>query len=50
MVNTAKSFFIMLNNLQQNTLKTPSKRVIQKTAEVTNDLIGNQIVNKITKV
>ena len=33
-----------------DTLQTSSKRVIQKTAEVTNDLIGNQIANKITKV
>ena len=31
-------------------LKTTSKRVIQKTAEVTGDLIGNKIVDKITRV
>ena len=31
-------------------LKTSSKRVIQKTAEATGDLIGNKIPNKITKV
>ena len=31
-------------------LKTYSKRVIQKTAEATGDLIGNKIPNKITKV
>ena len=30
-------------------MKTPSKRVIQKTAEVTGDLIGNKIFDKITK-
>ena len=30
-------------------LKTSSKRVIQKTAEATGDLIGNKIVNKIKK-
>ena len=31
-------------------LKTVSKRVIQKTAEVTSYLIGNKISNRITKV
>ena len=31
-------------------LKTSSKRVIQKTEEVTGDLIGNKIADKITKV
>ena len=28
--------------------KTPSKRVVQKTAEATGDLIGNKIADKIT--
>ena len=31
-------------------LKTSSKRVIQKIAEATGDLIGNNIANKITTV
>ena len=31
-------------------LKTDSKRAIQKTAEATGDLVGNKIVDKITKV
>ena len=31
-------------------LKTSSKRVIQKTAEATGDLIGNKIANRIIKV
>ena len=31
-------------------LKTPSKRVVQKTAEATSDLIGNKIPDKITRV
>ena len=31
-------------------LKTTSKRVIQKTAEATGDLIGNTIADKITSV
>ena len=30
--------------------KTTSKRVVQKTAEATGDLIGNKIVDKITSV
>ena len=30
--------------------KTTSRRVVQKTAEVTGDLIGNQIADKITSV
>ena len=38
----------MLNNLLQ--MKTVSKRAIQKTAEATDDLIGNKIANSITKV
>ena len=30
--------------------KTPSKRVVQKTAEATGDLIGNKIADKITSI
>ena len=30
--------------------KTTSKRVVQKTAEVTGDLIGNKIPDKITSI
>ena len=33
-----------------NTIKTASKRAIQKTAEATGDLIGNKIADKITSV
>ena len=33
-----------------DTLKTVSKRAIQKTAEATGDLIGNKIAEKITSV
>ena len=32
-----------------DTLKTASKRVIQKTAEATDDLIGNKIADQITR-
>ena len=31
-------------------LKSSSKRVLQKTAEATDDLIGNKITNKIVKL
>ena len=34
----------------KDALKISSKRVIQKTAEATGDLIGNKIANRITKV
>ena len=45
-------------HLQKNTAtktgidaaKTPSKRVVQKTAEATGDLIGNKISDKITSI
>ena len=30
--------------------KTASKKVVQKTAEATEDLIGNQIADKITSL
>ena len=33
-----------------NSIKTASKRAIQKTAEATGDLIGNKIADKITSV
>ena len=33
-----------------DTIKTASKRAIQKTAEATGDLVGNKIANKITSV
>ena len=40
----------MLENLQQMHLKLRPKRVIQKIAEATGDLIGNIIANRFTKV
>ena len=33
-----------------DTLKTASKRTIQKPAEATGDLIGNEIANRISRV
>ena len=38
----------MLNNLLQ--IKTVSKKVIQKTAEASGDLLGNKIADKNTKI
>ena len=39
----------MLNNATDS-IKTPSKRAIQKTAEATGDLVGNKIANRMMKV
>ena len=36
--------------MARKTVKTTSKRVIQKTEEATDDLIGNKIADRITKV
>ena len=43
LLDHAKQFVI-------DAIKTSSKRVIQKTAEATGDLIGNKIASRITKV
>ena len=48
MENVARNFLIMLNKSATDKLKTCSKRVIQKTAEATSDLIGNKISDRIT--
>ena len=43
----------LLNHAKQSAtdaIKTSSKRFIQKTAEVTGDLIGNKIANRNRKV
>ena len=40
----------MLSNLLHMHLKVLQKRVIQKTVEVTGELIGNKIADKITKI
>ena len=56
-VNTARNALIMPNNrpqmyliLQQRYFADTSKKVIQKTAEETGELIGNKIANEIEKV
>ena len=43
LVDTAKKSAI-------DAIKTASKRAIQKTAEATDDLVGNKIADKITSV
>ena len=43
MVNTVKHFLIILKKPATDALKTSSKRVIQKIAQTTGDLIGNKI-------
>ena len=45
-----KNFLIVLKKSTTDNIKTASKRVIQKTAEATGDLIGNKIADKITSV
>ena len=45
----SKSVLITLKELRQMQLKLCKKKVIQKKAEATGDLIGNIITNKITK-
>ena len=45
-------FVILLDHAKKSAkdaLKTNSKRLIQKTAEATGDLIGNKIADRITK-
>ena len=49
MVNTARNFLIIPNNLP-DVLKTISKRAVQKTAEATGDLIGNEFADEIMKI
>ena len=45
----SQKLFIMLNNLQQMSLKLLQTEQFKKTVEETCDLIGNKIANKITK-
>ena len=43
-----KSLLIVLKISATETFETASKRAIQKTAEATGDLVGNEIADKIT--
>ena len=45
-----KNFLIVIKKSTTDAIKTASKRAIQKTAEATGDLIGNNIADKITSV
>ena len=47
-MNIVKNLLIQLIKSATDTLKTATKRAIQKTAEATSDLIGNKIPDKIT--
>ena len=47
MVNTVKSFLIVLKSLALIVLKTVLKRAIQKTVEATGNLIINNIAEKV---
>ena len=46
-INTVKNFLIQLKKSTTDAIKTASKRVVQKTAEATGDLIDNKIADKI---
>ena len=50
MVNIARNLLIQAKYSTTDAFKITSKRVIQKTAETTGDLIGNKIANTIKKV
>ena len=43
-----KNFLIVLKKSTADVIRTASKRAIQKTAELTGDMIGNEIADKIT--
>ena len=45
-----ENFSIVLQNLQRMQKKTALKRSIQKIADASSDLIGNEIAGKITSV
>ena len=45
-----KSLLILLRKSAIDAFKIASKRGIQKTAEITGDLVGNTVANKITSI
>ena len=49
-VSNKKNLLDSAKKSTADSMKTASKRVIQKTAETTSDLIGNKIADKITSV
>ena len=50
MVNIVRNLIDHGKQSAADVIKNTSKRAIQKTAEVTCDLIGNKIADKITRV
>ena len=46
----SQKLLIMLSNLRQMHLKLLQKKAIQKTTEVTGDLIGNKIADIVAKL
>ena len=50
MIALVKNLLTVLKKSATDVIKTASKRAIQKTAEVTKDLIGNKTAGKITSV
>ena len=49
-INMEKKLIDTATKIEVDAAKTASKRVVQKTAEATGDLIGNKIDDKITSV
>ena len=49
-INTVKKLMDTATKTGIDPAKTASKRVVQKTAEATGDLIGNKLAGKITSV
>ena len=49
-INMVKKLMDTATKTGIDAVKTPSKRVVQKTAKVTRDLIGNKIADKITSI
>ena len=50
LINVAKTWWILQHKTRVDAVKTDSKRVVQKAAEATGDLIGNKLADKITSV
>ena len=49
-INIVKKLIDTATKIGIDAAKTASKRVVQKTAEATGDLIGNKIADKVTLV
>ena len=49
-INVERNLLIQLKKSTTDAIKTTSKRIIQKTAEATVDLVGNKTADKITSV